>query len=91
MVYLNFGQTIWEKPMCYWEHIENLRTLWNLMRTHWEQGKKYKKSLSPPSLPLSKREKLDRSCMHAEPSGCMKFLFPILFITKFFVWANTPS
>jgi len=75
--------------------LRSLQFFGNLMGTRWEHiGNKGKKKLRialPTPLPLSKREKLDRSCMHAEPSGCMKFLFPKLFITNFFVWANTPS
>jgi len=46
-----------------------------------EQGKKTK--IPSPSGP-SKRKRLDRSRVHAEPSvGCLKLLFPKLFIIIF--------
>ncbi len=73
----------------------------NSLGTWWEpvgntlgtRGKKAKNGSPHPPPPFKKRKTgpFMHACMHAEPSGCMKFLFPKLFITKNFVWANTPS
>jgi len=49
---------------CYWEHLgEHLSNL----KTIWEQEKYI--YIDIPFLPLSKRKKLDRSQVHAEPSN----------------------
>jgi hypothetical protein len=56
------------------------------MGTHWEEGKINKKSLSPPPVPIphmSIRKKLDCLSVLSLSIGCMKFLFPKLFITVF--------
>jgi hypothetical protein len=72
----------------------------NLMRTHWElernmtneKRKKIPPPLFPPPHPKLKRKKKSSyfECMLSLlPIGCMKFLFPKLFIT-ILAWANTP-
>jgi hypothetical protein len=51
----------------------------NMMGTHWEQGKKNKKSLGPPP-PTNTRKKKKKWTILI---GCMKFLFPKMFIANF--------
>jgi hypothetical protein len=60
------------------EHIGNLKG------TCWEQKKNEKKSLPSPS-PYNLKGKKSRhfECMPSLSIGCMKFLFPKLFITIF--------
>ncbi len=66
----------WEQSWeCIWEHFENL------MGTLRELGEK-QKSLSPH--PHQKRKNwIVHECMLSLPIGCMKFLFPKLFVTIF--------
>jgi hypothetical protein len=57
-----------------------------MMGTHWElEGNKGKMKKIPPSSPTNIKEKKLRhfQCMLSPPIGCMKFLFPKLFITIF--------
>jgi len=57
------------------------------MGTHWElegNKRKMKKIPTPPNLPKLQREKKNTfECMLSLPIGCMKFLFPKLFVTIF--------
>jgi hypothetical protein len=60
------------------------------MGTHWElegntleQRKKRKKTSLPPNLKLKRKKSRHLECMLSLPIGCMKFLFPKLFITIF--------
>jgi hypothetical protein len=78
------GKPIGIKPRCYWEHFGNL------MRAPWEhdgntlgtKGEKNKK----PSSPLQKeRNWTVRECMLSLPIGCMKFLFPKLFVATIYI------
>jgi hypothetical protein len=73
------------KVRCYWEHPPG--TVGNLKGICWEQRKKEK---IPPPSPLPPSKKLRRKiksrhfeCMLSLPIGCMKFLFPKLFVTIF--------
>jgi hypothetical protein len=57
---LNFGQTIWDKIEVllgtFWgTHMGTFLEIGNMLRTHWEQGKKNKNSPHPH--PTSKRKK----------------------------------
>jgi hypothetical protein len=63
-------QSIWDKKKrCYWEHVGNIgnklrmwcKSIWNLMKTHWEQGK-MKKNL-PPS--PTQKETSCVCCIHS--------------------------
>jgi hypothetical protein len=63
------------------EHIENLV---NIMGTHWElEGNKGEKKSSPAPQTLKEKESRHFKCLLNLPIGCMKFLFPKLFITIF--------
>jgi hypothetical protein len=56
------------------------------MGTHWEHigNKRKMKKIPPPNLPKLQREKKNTfECMLSLPIGCMKFLFPKLFVTIF--------
>jgi len=66
-----------------WGGLENtLGTHWELEATCWEQRINEKKS--PPSSPQLKRKKNQGiECMLNLSVGCMKFLFPKLFVTIF--------
>jgi hypothetical protein len=67
--------------------------IWNILGTHWELegnmlGTKEKiLALPPPPPPFSKLKRKRKSrhveCMMSLPIGCMKFLFPKLFVTIF--------
>ncbi len=91
---LSFGQTIWDKnpgaignilrnafenTLETWEPFENLRT-------HWEHdgntlGKREKTKKKSLFSPLEMRKNwIVHECMVSLPIGCMKFLFPKLFI-----------
>jgi hypothetical protein len=66
------------------EHIENLV---NIVGTHWEfewnmLGTKEKKS-SPGPQNLKEKKSKHFECLLSLLVGCMKFLFPKLFITVF--------
>jgi hypothetical protein len=53
-----------------------------MMGTHWEQGEKLKKSISP--CPLKKKKNwCVHECMLSLSIGCMKFLFTKRFVTIF--------
>jgi hypothetical protein len=73
------------------EHIGNIRnvlsTWWepigNLKRISWDQRKNEKKSSPHQKLKRKKKKKRTLSCMLSLPIGCMKFLFPKLFVTIF--------
>jgi len=59
------------------------------MGTHWElEGNtlgtmEKRKKTSPPNLKLKRKKSRHFECMLSLPIGCMKFLFPKLFITIF--------
>jgi hypothetical protein len=56
------------------------------MRTFWEQRKNEKNPFPPAPAPTQNlKEKKSRhfECMLSLPIGCMKFLFPKLFVTIF--------
>jgi hypothetical protein len=53
----------------------------NMLGTHWEQGRKTKNA-SPP-LPPKGKNRAHHECMLRLLIGCMKFLFPKLFVTIF--------
>jgi hypothetical protein len=60
------------------------------MGTHTEhdgrKGKKQQKKILPHPFQVPKRKNLDPSQVHAEPFiGCIKLLFPKLFVTIFVV------
>jgi hypothetical protein len=87
---LNFGQTIWDKTEVLWGAFRV--TTWEpgeLMGTHTEhdenkEKRQKKKPTPPPSYQVLKRKNLDPSWVHAEPFiGCMRLLFPKLFVTIF--------
>jgi hypothetical protein len=76
---LNFGQTIWDKI-----EVLPFGTLWEIYI--WEQfGNKRRKQKILLPHPLLKKKKICtvHKCMLSLPIGCMKFLFPKLFITIF--------
>jgi len=60
---LNYGQMIWDKMRCYWEHVgEHIKKFENMLGTHWEHYEntlettkiqKIQHPLAPPSPPLS--------------------------------------
>ncbi len=63
----------------WWEPIENLRR-----GTCWEQRKNEKNPPLPPKTQNLKENKPRHlECMLSLPIGCMKFLFPKLFVTIF--------
>jgi hypothetical protein len=82
------------KARCYWEHPwgthwEHMEYIENLIGTHLELegnmlGTKGKWK-NPPPLTQNFKEKKWRhfECMLSLPIGCMKFLYPKLFITIF--------
>jgi len=49
----------------------------NKLRTRWEQGKKAKKKLPQDE------KRAHHECMLSLPIGCVKFLYPKLFVTIF--------
>jgi hypothetical protein len=56
----------------------------NLMGTHWElERNKGKMKKNSPSHPPPPKKSKHFECMLSLPIGCMKFLFPKLFITIF--------
>jgi hypothetical protein len=59
--------------------------LGNILGTHWElEGNKGKmKKFLPPTQNLKENKLRHFECMLSLPIGCMKFLFPKLFITIF--------
>jgi hypothetical protein len=74
------GQTYGIKVRCYWEHPwgTHWEPIGNMKGTWWEQRKKEKN----PSPTKNFKEKKSRhfECMLSPPIGCMKFLFPKLFV-----------
>ncbi len=73
---LNFGQTIWDKTQVL------LGASWGThLGTIWDQGK------PPPPRPQHPSQKEKSWTLHefmlSLPIGCMKFLFPNLFVTIF--------
>jgi len=74
---------------CYWEHPwgTNWKPDGNLKGTCWEQRKK-EKNPSPtpfaaPTQNLKEKKSRHFECMLSLPIGCIKFLFPKLFVTIF--------
>jgi hypothetical protein len=51
--------------------------------TEIEQGRKTKKHLPPAPPPQKEKTRAHHECMLSLPIGCMKFLFPKLFVTIF--------
>jgi len=91
------GKTYGKKARCYWEHL--WRTHWepmehveNMMGTHWELEGNPKKKEKRSTTPKLKRNKSRHfECMLSLPIGCMKFLFPKLFVSDnpiiyLFIW-----
>jgi hypothetical protein len=80
------GITYVVKARCYLEH--PWETHWepieNLKGTCWEQRKNEKNSPPfPPPQNLKEKKLRHFECMLNIPIGCMKFLFPKLFVTIF--------
>jgi hypothetical protein len=72
---LNFGQTIWDKiEVRLWTTWELEEPCENMMRTHWEQGKK--QEITPPTPPPKENIGPHHEHMLSLLIGCMKFLFP---------------
>jgi hypothetical protein len=81
------GKTYEIKARCYWEHPWG--THWehrehdeNPLGTCWELRKNEKKN-SPPTQNLKGKKSRHFERMLSLPIGCMKFLFPKLFVTIF--------
>jgi hypothetical protein len=80
---------IWAKPYgiklrCYWEYLGD--TFGNLMRIPWEHIRMKKKThrpASPPRTPTQEKDRTPHWSMLILLIGCMKFLFPKLFVTIF--------
>jgi len=55
------------------------------MRTFWEHigNKEEKQKMPPPPLPPKGKNRAHHECMLRLLIGCMKFLFPKLFVTIF--------
>jgi len=90
----NICQSIWVQGEVYGEHVgEYIENLANIVRTWWELKGNIvgtrefcnKSSSKPPLPPLTKKEKMQgtlSACLGLH-IGCMKFLFPKVFITIF--------
>jgi len=88
------GKTYVIKARCYLEHPwgthwEPWEPIENLKGTCWEQRKKILKSFSPPSK-LKRKKSRHFECMLSLPLGCIKFLFPKLFIANFWLGLIPP-
>ncbi len=82
---LNFGQTICDKSEVLLQKYWGIT--WephgNMTGTHWEQGGK--NNNVPSSPPPKEGYWISRECMLNLPLGCMKLLFPKMFVTIFHV------
>jgi hypothetical protein len=52
-----------------------------MMRRYWEEGRKVK--ITPPTPAPKGKNRAHLECVLGFPIGCIKFLFPKLFITIF--------